>query len=93
MIKEGIYDLDIGDPWPTISAKAKDLIRKLLTVDPDQRITAEEALNHPWVKVEEEKPSTLKTVVTRMTQRKSIRMLDTSLNKLSENLYPNIDYS
>ena len=28
-----------------------------------------------------------------MNQRKSIRMLDTNLNKLSENLYPNIDYS
>jgi calcium-dependent protein kinase len=34
MIKEGIYDLE-EDPWPQISEKAKDLIRKLLTVDPD----------------------------------------------------------
>lgn len=35
MIKEGDYDIEKGDPWPTISEKAKDLIRKLLTIDPE----------------------------------------------------------
>jgi len=34
MIKEGIYDLE-GEPWLEISEKAKDLIRKLLTIDPE----------------------------------------------------------
>lgn len=65
LIKEGIYDLE-EDPWQSISEKAKDLVRKLLTVDPDQRISAKDALNHPWIKVEEEKPQTLQTVVNRM---------------------------
>ena len=55
MIQEGKYDLE-GDPWQDISDKAKDLVRKLLTVDPDARISAKDALNHPWIKVEEEKP-------------------------------------
>jgi serine/threonine protein kinase len=27
-----------------------DLIRKLLTYEPDKRISAEEALMHPWIK-------------------------------------------
>lgn len=31
-------------PWPSISAPAKDLIKKMLTVDPKKRITAAEAL-------------------------------------------------
>lgn len=35
--------------WSNISDNAKDLIKKLLTYDPDQRISAEEALKHPWI--------------------------------------------
>ncbi len=27
-----------------------DLIKKLLTYDPDKRISAEDALQHPWIK-------------------------------------------
>lgn len=36
--------------WESISDSAKDLIKKMLTLDPDSRITAVEALNHPWIK-------------------------------------------
>jgi calcium-dependent protein kinase len=92
LIQEGIYDLE-SEPWNTVSEKAKDLVKKLLTVDVEKRISADEALNHPWIKEEEAKPHTLQTVVNKMSQRKSIRMLDTNLNKLAENVYPNIDYS
>ena len=35
--------------WSSISDKAKDLISKLLTYEMDKRITAEEALQHPWI--------------------------------------------
>ena len=35
----------------TISPLAKDLIQRLLTVDPAKRITARDALQHPWIKV------------------------------------------
>ncbi|ORY96298.1 kinase-like domain-containing protein [Syncephalastrum racemosum] len=38
-----------------ISASARDLIDRLLTVDPTKRLTAEEALEHPWMKEEEDK--------------------------------------
>jgi len=40
---EGKLDLESA-PWPSISAAAKDLIRKMLTRDPKKRITAAEAL-------------------------------------------------
>lgn len=47
-IKKGNYDAD--DPiWENISPEAKDVVAKLLTVDSDKRLTAEEALGHPWV--------------------------------------------
>ena len=32
-----------------ISASAKDLLQKLLDIDPKTRITAEQGLLHPWV--------------------------------------------
>ena len=36
--------------WDHISAEAKDLIRKLLQVDPQDRISLRNALEHPWFK-------------------------------------------
>ncbi|XP_057499824.1 calcium-dependent protein kinase 28-like [Actinidia eriantha] len=38
-------------PWPTISNSAKDFVRKLLVKDPRARLTAAQALSHPWVRV------------------------------------------
>ena len=35
--------------WKNISSNAKDLIQKLLCVEPNQRITVDELLAHPWV--------------------------------------------
>ncbi|RNA34345.1 peripheral plasma membrane CASK isoform X2 [Brachionus plicatilis] len=35
--------------WESISDSAKDLVKKMLTLDPGSRITAEQALNHPWI--------------------------------------------
>jgi calcium/calmodulin-dependent protein kinase I len=34
--------------WSTISPEAKDLVNKLLVKDPAQRISAKDALQHPW---------------------------------------------
>ena len=35
--------------WENISDVAKDLIAKLLERQADERLTAEEAYNHPWL--------------------------------------------
>lgn len=35
--------------WSQISSEAKDLISKLLVVDPSQRYTVDQALAHPWL--------------------------------------------
>lgn len=36
--------------FASVCPEAQDLLRKLLTFNPKKRITAEEALNHPYVK-------------------------------------------
>lgn len=42
-ILQGEIDFD-SEPWPTISNSAKDLVRKMLTQDPKQRITSSQVL-------------------------------------------------
>nr|XP_009380108.1 PREDICTED: calcium-dependent protein kinase 4 isoform X1 [Musa acuminata subsp. malaccensis]XP_018678174.1 PREDICTED: calcium-dependent protein kinase 4 isoform X2 [Musa acuminata subsp. malaccensis] len=37
-------------PWPSISNSAKDFVKKLLVKDPHVRLTAAQALSHPWVR-------------------------------------------
>ncbi|EPS67490.1 calcium-dependent protein kinase, partial [Genlisea aurea] len=37
-------------PWPGISNAAKDFVKKLLIKDPRARLTAAQALSHPWVR-------------------------------------------
>jgi len=43
------YDFN-GEGWSTVSDQAKDLIKHLLVQDPKNRYTAEQVLNHPWIK-------------------------------------------
>uniref|UniRef100_A0A8C5UFC5 non-specific serine/threonine protein kinase n=1 Tax=Malurus cyaneus samueli TaxID=2593467 RepID=A0A8C5UFC5_9PASS len=38
-----------GGNWDTISDMAKDLVSKMLHVDPHQRLTAKQVLQHPWI--------------------------------------------
>eukprot|EP01118_Nematostelium_gracile_P005289 TRINITY_DN165_c0_g2_i1.p1 TRINITY_DN165_c0_g2~~TRINITY_DN165_c0_g2_i1.p1 ORF type:complete len:302 (+),score=81.58 TRINITY_DN165_c0_g2_i1:41-946(+) len=43
-------DFQFGEKyWGNISRYAKNFVAKLLVVDPDQRMTAEQALNHDWI--------------------------------------------
>uniref|UniRef100_A0A453N4J7 non-specific serine/threonine protein kinase n=1 Tax=Aegilops tauschii subsp. strangulata TaxID=200361 RepID=A0A453N4J7_AEGTS len=37
-------------PWPSISSSAKDFVKKLLVKNPRARLTAAQALSHPWVR-------------------------------------------
>ncbi|KAF3580498.1 hypothetical protein DY000_02028499 [Brassica cretica] len=37
------------DPWPKVSANAKDLIKKMLHPNPKRRLTAQQVLEHPWL--------------------------------------------
>ncbi|TQD89552.1 hypothetical protein C1H46_024887 [Malus baccata] len=37
-------------PWPTLSLEAKDFVKRLLNKDPRKRMTAAQALSHPWIR-------------------------------------------
>ncbi|XP_015180388.1 PREDICTED: calcium/calmodulin-dependent protein kinase type II alpha chain isoform X13 [Polistes dominula] len=47
-IKAGSYDYPSPE-WDTVTPEAKNLINQMLTVNPSKRITANEALKHPWI--------------------------------------------
>ncbi len=49
-VLKGKFTLDEPE-WDDVSDDAKDLVKRLLTLDPDRRISATEALQHRWIKL------------------------------------------
>ncbi len=47
-VLKGAYSFPI-ERWDGVTPLAKDLCRRMLTVDPAERITVDEALAHPWL--------------------------------------------
>lgn len=94
--EKGIFDeILVGrpdfrsSPWPSISYSAKDLVRKMLAMDPRKRITAAEALEHPWLKEGGEASDTpIDSVVQiRMKQFRAMNKLKKlALKVIAENL-------
>ncbi|CAL8380121.1 unnamed protein product [Arctogadus glacialis] len=39
----------VGGNWDLVSDSAKDIVTKMLHVDPHQRLTAHQVLRHPWI--------------------------------------------
>ena len=82
-VKKGVYD-KWSYPFPLLSPHAKDLITKLLQYDPKKRLSAEQALEHPWFKTAEFKkkdkvnaiaPELARELIDNMTQYKSDNIL------------------
>lgn len=48
-VKTGSYNMELR-AFKTVSDEAKDLIKKLLVMDPEDRLTPEQALDHIWLK-------------------------------------------
>jgi len=40
-----------GRQWSFLTDDAKDLVTQMLEADPSRRITVEDALKHPWIRV------------------------------------------
>ena len=51
MIRSGAFRMDPHD-WSSISEPAKDLVRKMLVVDPVKRLTAAQVMSHPWLRAD-----------------------------------------
>ena len=47
--KKKNYFFILEADWDKISDEAKQLIKKMLTYNPNMRISAQEALNDPWI--------------------------------------------
>ncbi|XP_063058765.1 ribosomal protein S6 kinase alpha-1 [Engraulis encrasicolus] len=45
-----------GGYWTSVSEQAKDLVSRMLHVDPHQRLTASQVLRHPWITHKEALP-------------------------------------
>ncbi|XP_031232892.1 ribosomal protein S6 kinase alpha-1 [Mastomys coucha] len=54
-IGSGKFTLSGGN-WNTVSETAKDLVSKMLHVDPHQRLTAKQVLQHPWITQKDKLP-------------------------------------
>ena len=48
-IKKGVFNFK-NKVWNDISSLAKDLVENLIKYDPKERLTAQQALQHPWIK-------------------------------------------
>ncbi|GMJ14146.1 calcium-dependent protein kinase 15 [Hibiscus trionum] len=86
-IVEGGLDFK-SDPWPSISESAKDLVRKMLTLDPKKRLTAAQALEHPWLREGEASDKPINSaVLTRLKQFRAMNQLKKlALKVIAENL-------
>ena len=43
-----------GDDWDDVSEEARDLISKLLVLEPHKRLKSDQILDHPWFKLFDE---------------------------------------
>ncbi|KAK6133295.1 hypothetical protein DH2020_032958 [Rehmannia glutinosa] len=80
--EKGIFDAILNeevdfesDPWPSISNSAKDLVRKMLTKDPKNRITSAQVLEHPWIKGQASDKPIDSAVLSRMKQFRAMNKL------------------
>ena len=48
-ILAGDYKFEPEEYWANVSQTARDFVTACLTIDPDARPTAEQALEHPWL--------------------------------------------
>jgi serine/threonine protein kinase len=92
-IVSGKYEFD-EDEWQGVSDDAKDLVRRMLVLDPDKRITAAAAVRHDWLKASRDRlglislqgtSQRLKTFNARMKLRSAMIAVDwvSSLKRMS----------
>ena len=53
-VKTGYYDLFTRE-LENITPECKDFLQKLLSYDPESRLSADEALNHNWINMYDKK--------------------------------------
>ena len=79
-----------GEAWTSVSAVAKDFVRRLLVVDPAQRMTAKEALKHPWLSAAHrdvlrglERPAASRSAAAMLTFRRRTPMQKAAMHAIA----------
>ncbi|GAB4813322.1 hypothetical protein N2152v2_000368 [Parachlorella kessleri] len=79
-IRKGKYDFN-DKVWDPISSEAKDLIRSLLVVDPDKRLTTKQVMEHPWIKAGEKPAGKQNLLATTSRLRNSMRQFGSMVQR------------
>uniref|UniRef100_A0A183CKT5 Protein kinase domain-containing protein n=1 Tax=Globodera pallida TaxID=36090 RepID=A0A183CKT5_GLOPA len=74
LVQEGRYQFD-KEQWESVSEEAKDLIRRLLMVNPAVRIPSRECLSHPWMTAGMGVPTSPARMVETPSLRRSLPQL------------------
>ncbi|KAM3140351.1 hypothetical protein pb186bvf_007511 [Paramecium bursaria] len=74
LIKKGKVDFS-GQEWKKISNEAKDLIQRLLEVDPGKRYKADQIIKHPWITGEKASTKDLSEVTEKLREFNARRKL------------------
>lgn len=74
LIKSGKLDFT-GPQWEKISDEAKDLIKKLLDIDPNKRYKADQICKHPWITGEKALTKDLSEVTEKLREFNARRKL------------------
>jgi serine/threonine protein kinase len=74
--------------WKNISSEAIQLIKSLLRKDPHQRLTVEQALNHPWFQIGEDE---LKKKSVQLDERRKSKNVQKNFQK-AVNLVKTVQY-
>lgn len=80
-VRKGKYEINIPE-FKNISAEAKDLIQRMLTLDVGERISAEEALNHLWIKKKVNETCDPLATLSALNNLKNFRVINTFINKI-----------
>jgi len=78
MIKKGVINFD-SEEWTQVSTNAKSLILKLLKVNPKKRITAQQALEHPWFEL-------FKSQKTSVDKNSDVLQIDSNIRNMLTNM-------
>lgn len=87
-IRKGRYVMEPGEVWDNVSIDAKDLLSKMLEVQPDTRYSARQVLNHRWItEVAPEASGAVLTLASRLRAfRSQNRLKKVALQVIAQNL-------
>jgi calcium/calmodulin-dependent protein kinase I len=87
-------DFEFHSPyWDNVSENAKDLIKKLLVVEPEKRLNTEEILKHPWLTQTEHSNENLSFKEDYIEYKKQSKLKSAIMASLIVNLWKRITFN